>query len=353
MSNAGVWDYAELKDLIRGEQLPLILVDLDVLDANVGRLARLAGSRDTSVRTASKSVRVPELLRRIIAVGRPHLRGVMCFAAAEARLLAAEGFDDLLIAYPVVQRADLETTWELTRQGRTITLMVDELPHLEILTNFRRAQSGSEDSRPLRVCIDADMSWRPLGLHVGAQRSPIRDLPAFERLIDAVLERPELQLVGVMAYEAQIAGIGERNPFTPLRNPVTRFMKRRSTVDVADKRKAIADLLTARSLRLEFFNGGGTGSIRTTTEEEWVTEVTAGSGFLQSHLFDYYADTENQPAFCFALPITRCPQSDRVTCQSGGFVASGPPTVTRRRSRSCHQIFGRTATKVLGKYRPP
>ena len=143
MSLTGSWDYAGLKDLIRGEQLPLILVDLDVLDANVGRLARIAGSRDTSVRTASKSVRVPELLRRIIAVGRPHLRGVMCFAAAEARLLAAEGFDDLLIAYPVVQRADLETTWELTRQGRTITLMVDELPHLEILTNFRRAQSGS------------------------------------------------------------------------------------------------------------------------------------------------------------------------------------------------------------------
>jgi len=71
------------------------------------------------------------------------------------------------------------------------------------------------------------------------------------------------------------------------------------------------------------FNGGGTGSIETTSREPWITEVTAGSGFLQSHLFDYYRSNRNAPAFCFALQVTRLPEPGMITCHSGGFIASG------------------------------
>jgi D-serine deaminase-like pyridoxal phosphate-dependent protein len=161
-------------------------------------------------------------------------------------------------------------------------------------------------------------------LHVGAQRSPVRTVEDLEAVIDAIDAHADVRLAGLMGYEAQIAGLGDENPFAPLLNPAKKLIKRLSTQDVKMKRHAIAQLLATRGIELDFFNGGGTGSIRTTSEEDWITEVAAGSGFLQSHLFDYYASNANQPAFCFALQVTRSSQPDHVTCQSGGFIASGP-----------------------------
>lgn len=321
----GAWDYDRLKRLIAGERLPLMLVDLDVLDANVQRLSRIASAHGKTLRVASKSLRVPDLLKRVCKTGGEHFRGVMCFSVEECRLLASEGLDDLLVAYPTVQPSDLRLAWEVTQQGKTITLMIDSATHVEILSRFwRERSSAGNGARPLRVCIDMDLSYRPIGMHLGVQRSPVRSREDFSALLDVVLAAPELRLAGVMGYEAQIAGLGERNPFAPLLNPVKRRIKERSIRDVAERRGAVAALLKERGVRIEFFNGGGTGSIRTTSEEEWLTEVTAGSGFLQSHLFDYYAANENQPAFCFALQVTRSSQPDHVTCQSGGFIASGP-----------------------------
>jgi len=159
----------------------------------------------------------------------------------------------------------------------------------------------------------------------GAQstRSPVRSLEGFIPLVNQVQETENLTLHGVMGYEAQIAGLGEENPFSPALNPIKKLIKTRSVRDVFKKRKQIADWLEQEGIKLGLFNGGGTGSIRTTSKEPWITEVTAGSGFLQSHLFDYYPKNQNQPAFCFALQVTRIPQPGIVTCHSGGFIASG------------------------------
>jgi len=318
------WSYEQLKELLRDEPLPAMVVDLDVLDANVARLSRVAAEHGKQLRVASKSVRVPDLLRHIVDVGGPHFRGLMCFSLPEARVLAEYGFEDFLIAYPTVQRSDLEIAWELSGLGKIVTLMVDSPRHVAILADFWEQRCEGKVEGPLRLCVDLDMSWRPSGLHIGAQRSPVRTIADLEAVLNAIDANPEVRLAGLMGYEAQIAGLGDENPFAPLLNPAKKLIKRLSAKDVKKKRRAIADLLTKRNVQLDFFNGGGTGSIRTTSEEDWITEVAAGSGFLQSHLFDYYASNANQPAFCFALQVTRSSQPDHVTCQSGGFIASGP-----------------------------
>lgn len=318
------WDYAQLKELIRNEPLPLMIVDLDVLDANVQRLSRVAADHGKQLRVASKSVRVPDLIRHIVDVGGPHFRGLMCFSLPEARLLADCDFDDLLMAYPTVQESDLNIAWELSERGKIVTLMVDSPRHVALLADFWEKRAGNSENKPLRLCVDLDMSWRPFGLHIGAQRSPVRTVADLEAVLEAIDAHPPARLSGLMGYEAQIAGLGDENPFAPLLNPAKKLIKRLSTKDVKEKRHAIARLLATRNIQLDFFNGGGTGSIRTTSEEDWITEVAAGSGFLQSHLFDYYASNANQPAFCFALQVTRSSQPDHVTCQSGGFIASGP-----------------------------
>jgi D-serine deaminase-like pyridoxal phosphate-dependent protein len=84
--------------------LPVVVVDLDAFDANADDLVRRAAGKP--VRVASKSVRVPALLRR--ALDHDGFRGVLAFTLAEALWLHGEGVaGDILMAYPTVDRAAL------------------------------------------------------------------------------------------------------------------------------------------------------------------------------------------------------------------------------------------------------
>lgn len=312
------WKYEDLKDAIKGEQLPAMIVDLDCLDKNISRISKMVSGYNKKMRIASKSVRVPWLLKYIIEKGGTHFRGLMCFSVHEAEFLTSQGFDNLLMAYPTVSINDLELFYTLTQKGISITLMVDCREHLDLIE-----QVWQENSIPAKVCIDVDMSWKPMGMHLGAQRSPVRSLDNFKALFYKIQKNKNLKFAGLMGYEAQVAGMGEENPFTPLLNPAKKWIKRKSVKDIFSKRKNISEFLKAENVDPKIFNGGGTGSLSSTLEEPWLTEVTAGSGFLQSHLFDYFKANNNVPAFCFALPVTRNPQKGIVTCKSGGFVASG------------------------------
>jgi D-serine deaminase-like pyridoxal phosphate-dependent protein len=102
-----------------------------------------------------------------------------------------------------------------------------------------------------------------------------------------------------------------------------RILQGRSRLELARRRNAIVKAVQAVA-ELEFVNGGGTGSVETTARERAVTEVAAGSGLYQPHLFDYYTNFTGRPAALFALPIVRRPGPGVVTALGGGYLASGP-----------------------------
>ncbi|MBI2335606.1 MAG: alanine racemase [Deltaproteobacteria bacterium] len=311
-------NYQQLRQLLTNETYPLIVVDLDVLTANTQRIAQKIKAAGKSLRIATKSIRVPYLISLIQKIAGPTARGLMCFSMQEADQLSQLGFDDLLIAYPTVQPQELKIFRKLIDTGKKVTLMVDHEFHLEPL------KSVASPAQPLPVCIDIDMSYRLFNsIHLGVYRSSIRNIADFSRLLDRIQNAAYLQLAGIMGYEAQIAGLPDQNPFSATTNFIKKWVRQRSKKIVYEKRKRIVELLNQKKISLDFFNGGGTGSLTSTLEEPWISEVTAGSGFLQSHLFDYYQDNVNEPAFCFGLPITRIPEKGIVTCQSGGFIASG------------------------------
>ena len=315
------WEYLKLRELAKDEPLPAMFVDLDCLDENISRISELVSQAGKKMRIASKSVRVPWLLEYIINKGGKHFQGLMCFSLPEAAFLATQGFDDLLVAYPTVGKADLQLFYSMTQDGINISLMVDSVGQLEEIEKIW--QQKEKSAKPGKVCVDVDMSWKPAGLHLGVHRSSIRSINDFKPVFYKIQKSEHVSFSGVMGYEAQVAGMGDKSPFSPLLNPAKRWIKNRSVNDIYQKRKAINDFFEAENITPEIFNGGGTGSLSTTLNEPWLTEVTAGSGFLQSHLFDYYESNQNVPAFCFGLQISRLPQHGIVTCKSGGFVASG------------------------------
>jgi D-serine deaminase-like pyridoxal phosphate-dependent protein len=297
---------------------PFALVDLEAFRANATDLVRRA--RGKPIRVASKSVRCRALLEEVLAT--EGFSGVMAFTLPEALWLAAEGLsDDILVAYPTVDRTALGELARDERAAATVTIMVDSVAHLDLI------ESCAKDStldRPVRVCIDIDAAWRTAGgrVRIGALRSPVRTADEAATLAREIGRRPGLRLVGLMAYESQIAGVGDNPPGKPLFSRAVRFVQAQSRVELARRRGAIVKAVRAEA-DLEFVNGGGTGSVEKTAAEVAVTEVAAGSGLYQSVLFDYYTNFSGRPAALFALPVVRRPGTGVVTVLGGGYLASG------------------------------
>jgi D-serine deaminase-like pyridoxal phosphate-dependent protein len=158
---------------------------------------------------------------------------------------------------------------------------------------------------------------------VGVRRSPVRSVADVMDLARHSLALGGVRVAGVMMYEAHIAGLPDANPFSPAMNPVRRLIKTVAKPDVAALRGRVAEALANEGFKLDFFNGGGTGSLDWTPGDAAVTEVTAGSGFLCSHLFSYFRGVKLTPAAFFALQAVRSSDPGYVTGLGGGYVASG------------------------------
>jgi D-serine deaminase-like pyridoxal phosphate-dependent protein len=312
--------YQSYTRAIAGEPLPTALVDLDAFEANVDQLVapvRAAGKR---FRLATKSVRCPVLLKAIVARAGACARGLMTYSAAETAYLAGEGFDDLLLAYPTVNAIDVGLIAEANRRTRA-SVMIDDAEQLEPL-----GRAAREAGVTIPVIIELDVAYQPgwaAGLYVGVRRSPLRDGDAVVALAERAAGTSGLRFAGVMAYEAQIAGLTDRSPFHAMQNLPRRALKKLSRGDVARSRARVVEALRARGLPCEIVNGGGTGSVDWASSEAALTEVTAGSGFLVGHLFDYYAHMTLRPALHFAVQVVRRPARGMVTCHGGGYIASG------------------------------
>jgi D-serine deaminase-like pyridoxal phosphate-dependent protein len=287
---------------------PFAVVDLDAFDGNAADLLRRAGG--TPVRLASKSVRVRALLERALGAG---LEGILSFTLREALWLAGHGFSDVVVAYPTVDRAALAELAGGPARSH-VTLMVDCAEHLDAIPG-----AG------VRVCIDVDAAWWPLGgrVQIGAKRSPLRTPEAAAALARLVVERGHV-LDGVMSYEAHIAGVGDRPPgrLGAVAGAAIGAMQRASARELAARRAAVVEAVRA-VLPLRFVNGGGTGSVERTAAERAVTEVAAGSGLFAPTLFDAYRAFTPRPAALFALPVVRRPGPRVATVLGGGYPASG------------------------------
>jgi D-serine deaminase-like pyridoxal phosphate-dependent protein len=321
--------YARLEQATAGLQAPFALVDLDAMRANAESVeARAAGK---PIRLASKSLRCRALQQ--LALAREGFAGTLAFTLPEALWLAAQGTDDIVVAYPTADAAALRALAERSQSSaERITIMLDSAEQLPMLARaIEPAQAGA-----LRVCIDVDAGWRALGgrVRIGVKRSPAHTPEQAGELARAIVQHDALRLVGVMMYEAQIAGLGDRPAGRPLRARAIAVIQKRSARELARRRAAVVDAVAQELQRagrppLELVNGGGTGSLQTTTEEAAVTELTAGSGLYAPTLFDAYSSFSLRPAALFALPIVRRPRRGVVTALGGGYLASGPADAAR------------------------
>ncbi|MDQ3577136.1 MAG: amino acid deaminase/aldolase [Actinomycetota bacterium] len=298
---------------------PIAVVDLDAFDRNAADLLRRAAG--TPIRVVSKSVRCRYLLERVLRI--PGFRGVMAYSLPEALWLLRKwtGSDlacvDILVAYPAIGPSALRDLAADERARAQVSLIVDSVAHLDLID----AALGA-DHPNIRVCMELDVSWRPLRgrVHVGARRSPVFTSTQARTLAADIAARPGFRLVGMMGYEGQIAGLGDKPIDRPLLGRVVRVLQGLSVRELNRRRAEVVRVVGD----LEFVNGGGTGSVEQTIADRSVTEVAAGSGLIGPTLFDNYSRFTPRPAVLYALPVVRKPTPDMATLFGGGYPASGP-----------------------------
>lgn len=310
-------NYAYYNRLFKPLDLPLAYCDMDMLQQNINDIADRCSGTDKKIRIASKSLRCRYIIQHILE-SHPIYKGIMSFCGAEANFLLENDFDDILIGYPIVNESEIREICAWTKKGKKVYLMTDDKVHLEIINRI-----AAEENIFQPVCIDIDMSTDFPGIHFGVLRSPLNSISKAKKFIDQFENYPHIVLKGVMGYEAQIAGLGDKNPANGMKNILIPTLKKKSIADFTKRREEIVHYIKSKKIELDFVNAGGTGSIESSKTEDWVTEITVGSGFYSPALFDYYSNFKHQPAVGFALPIVRSPKNGYFTCLGGGYIASG------------------------------
>lgn len=291
---------------------PYAVIDEEALWANAADLVRRAGG--TPIRLATKSIRVRSIIKNALTLD--GFRGVMTYSLAESVWLADQGVDDILLAYPSVDREAYADLVADERRLASITVMVDSIEALDLIDSFL-----GPDHPPIRVCLDVDSSLRLLGAHLGAHRSPVHTAREAKRVAATITARRGFDLVGLMFYDAQIAGL-------PDGGPAIAMVKRRSAAELKRRRRKIVKAVGAMT-DLQIVNAGGTGSLDVWRDDASVTELAAGSGLFVPTLFDDYKSFTPRPAAFFALSVVRKPSRDAATCFGGGYIASGPASKSR------------------------
>lgn len=292
---------------------PVLFLDEEAFTKNCQWVIENAGSK--KIRIATKSLRSKSIFKKILGMN-SIFQGLMTFDLREALWLREEGFNDILMGYPSMDKSSLN---ELAKNPVGITLMVDLVDHLEYLEKIAR-----ESSSHFEICVDVDLSMDLPGVRFGVYRSKIQTESHLKEFLDKLKHCPHLKLTGLMGYEAQIAGVMDKESI------LMRGLKKVSLRQLQDRRQKLVELIHSYGHVLKFVNGGGTGSLSETKTENCVTEITVGSGFYAPVLFDHYKEFTLSPALMFTLPIVRNPLPHIYTCHGGGYIASGELTLIKQ-----------------------
>jgi D-serine deaminase-like pyridoxal phosphate-dependent protein len=326
-----------------GLDTPFGAVSLPALASNAfDMLDRAAGK---PIRVASKSVRVRGIIDAVLAL--PGYAGVLAYTLPEALWLAVT-IPDVVVGYPSVDREALHTLGSDAKLASRVTIMIDSVDQLDAVD----AAISPNKRENIRVAIELDSSWDAAVLgHTGVFRSPVHTPSQARALAELVVARKGFTLVGMMGYEAQIAGLANK-PASKARGVAVRWIQRQSIAELATRRgEAVAAVREIADL--EFVNGGGTGSLESTAADDSVTEIAAGSGLFGPHLFDQYVHFSPAPAAAFSLSVVRKPRPDMATLLGGGWIASGPPTADRLPQLAWPQGLTMVAREAAGEVQTP
>ena len=227
---------------------PALLVDLDLLEANIAAMARHCRESGCQIRPHAKTHKCPEIARMQVAAG---AAGISTATVAEAEAMVRAGLPGVLLTSPIVDRGKVERMVDLIRAGGDVLMAVGHPLQVDLL-----AEAIGSQALPINVLIDLDVGDRRFGITPGA--------PALD-LAHRIARHPAFRVRGVQAYLGGAAHIDG-------------FEARRAASRAAlAPAVATFEALKQAGFPVEFLSGGSTGTYNIDPDLAVPVELQSGS----------------------------------------------------------------------------
>jgi len=266
---------------------PALLLDLDVLEANIVHVAQICRSHGVSWRPHFKGHKTLEIAQMQISAG---AIGVTCAKLGEAEILAANGIRDILIANQIVGPLKVQRLMRLLDQADVIVAVDGRDNVLELAAAVREAD------KTLRVVIE---------VNVGMNRAGVEPGDAALTLADEIARHPSLRLVGMMGWEAQTTAIAD---------PAE---KERAVAAAIRLLTASAELCRKAGHDMRIVSCGGTGTLLYCVKQPGVTEVQVGGAVMNDERYRWLYNIDLPFALTILATVTSRPTPTRVILDAG------------------------------------
>jgi len=251
-----VWRFQLLRRPLMEEKLlgipkeeidtPALLLDLDVLEANIKRIADFFALLPTHLRPHIKTHKCPRIAKMQIASG---AKGITCATLAEAEVMAASGIKDILIANQIVGEKKIHRLVQLARTAQPI-VAVDNGENVSCLS-----KEANRFGVEIGSLVEVDVGMGRCGVEPEVATA----------LAERIADSPGLKFSGLMGYEGHTVFIED-------------FAERKAAAEAAMRLLSKAKQEVEKAgLEVEIVSAGGIGTYSITGKFPGVTEVQAGS----------------------------------------------------------------------------
>ena len=236
---------------------PSLVIDVDIMDANIASLAEHAAAHDYAVRPVAKIHKSIEITRRQVEAGG---RGPCCATLAECEVFVDAGFSDVMLFTSVVTAPKLDRLAELNARAEDFVVCADHAANI-----LQLGEAARRSGRPMKVLVD---------LETGSYRTGIADEGEAVALARLIVDTEGLEYAGVQGYTGHHM------------NTVDFEARRQRGLEVLEPVIRVVERLRAEGLEPEIVSGGGTGTHDIDHELGVFTEIQAGTYVLMD--VNYY-----------------------------------------------------------------
>jgi D-serine deaminase-like pyridoxal phosphate-dependent protein len=224
---------------------PALVVDLDILERNLRRVADYTKEHDLRLRPHTKTHKSTRIGRRQLESGAV---GLTVAKVSEAEVMLGAEPSDLLVAFPIIGRTKLERLVQVARRTR-VTVALDSSFAARQLSDAARAAQVE-----VGVLAEVDVGLGRVGVCSGA--------PLLQ-LAQTIEKLPHLTFEGITFYPGQIKDLEE----TGLR----------ALAQVGDLLQSILAEFNAAGLEVKIVSGGSTPTLYRSHELAGLTEIRPGT----------------------------------------------------------------------------
>jgi D-serine deaminase-like pyridoxal phosphate-dependent protein len=254
---------------------PCMVVDLDLFDQNVRKLADHSKTVGINVRPHVKVHKSVEIAKRQIAHG---AIGLTCATVAEGELMSAAGIKNVMWTKQPASANNVARAIELTKRDPSFMFVVDDP---QVVDWVEEAAAANHARCRMLVSVFANM-----------ERQGIENGEPAVALAKKVDRSRNMELLGYMAYSGSAShtkGFAAR--------------RKRSAEDLAGVRETV-DLSRKAGLPVQIVTGGSTGTYNI-DKENGLTELEAGSYvFMDSIYFEIGGKDDDATYKDFAGALT-------------------------------------------------